>query len=315
MPSEHAEVKTMIEIKDRKFPSTDGTHQLVGKMYIPETQPRAIFHVVHGMTEHIGRYEAFLTEMAENGYLCVAYDNLGHGKTAANDSELGYIAKKDGWKILAEDVCSTSQIIKKEYPGLKYYLMGHSMGSFIVRLAVWLHPELSDKLIVMGTGGPNPASGVALGMIDLVIARKGDRAYSPWLENLAFGKYNERFGGDVPGDWLSKDPEVRIKYDADRFCNFHFTVSALRDLVKLNRTVNKKRVFRGTRASLPILLLSGADDPVGDYGKGVLRVRRELSKHVSDVRMKLYKNNRHEILNDTARESVIEDILAFCNEQ
>ena len=101
----------MIKIQDKSFPSTDGVHTLVGKLYIPEGEPRAIFHLVHGMTDHIARYHGFLTEMAENGFLCIAYDNLGHGRTARDKSELGFIAHKDGWKILAEDVFSTSELM------------------------------------------------------------------------------------------------------------------------------------------------------------------------------------------------------------
>ncbi|MBR1731836.1 MAG: alpha/beta fold hydrolase [Ruminococcus sp.] len=301
----------MIKILDKSFPSTDGKHSLVGKLYIPEGEPKAIFHHVHGMTDHIARYESFLTEMAENGYLCVAYDNLGHGHTAVNREELGFIAHKDGWKILAEDVFSTSQLMKKEFPELTYYLMGHSMGSFIVRLAAYLHPELQDKLVVMGTGGPNTAFQPALFMINVLKRVYGEKHISPFLEGIAFGAYNKRFGGDVAGDWLSKNPEVRKKFDADEFCNFHFTVSALYDLVKLNAVVNSKKVYSGTRGSLPILLVSGADDPVGDYGKGVRKVYENLSRYVDDVRIKIYDDNRHELLNDTARGEVIKDILEF----
>lgn len=301
----------MIQIIDKSFPSTDGVHSLIGKLYIPEGEPKAIFHHIHGMTDHIARYESFLTEMAENGYLCVAYDNLGHGNTAKDSGELGFIAHKYGWRILAEDVFSTSKLMKKEFPELPYYLMGHSMGSFIVRLAAYLHPELQDKLIIMGTGGPNPAFKPALFLTNLIRGIYGEKHISPFLEGIAFGSYNKRFGGDVSGDWLSKNPKIREKFDADKFCNFHFTVSALYDLVKLNAVVNSKKVYGGMRKSLPILLVSGADDPVGDYGKGVRKVYDNLSKYVDDVRIKIYDNNRHEILNDTARDDVIADILEF----
>lgn len=301
----------MIKIQDKSFPSTDGVHTLVGKLYIPEGEPRAIFHLVHGMTDHIARYHGFLTEMAENGFLCIAYDNLGHGRTARDKSELGFIAHKDGWKILAEDVFSTSELMKKEFPSLPYYLMGHSMGSFIVRLAVYLHPELADKLIIMGTGGPNPAFKPALFLTNLLKGIYGEMHVSPFLEGIAFGAYNKRFGEGISGDWLSKNPKVREAFDADEFCNFHFTVSALHDLVKLNAVVNSKKVYGGTRQSLPIFLVSGSDDPVGDYGKGVRKVYENLAKHVADIGIKLYDNNRHELLNDTARNEVIADILGF----
>ncbi|MBQ1440547.1 MAG: lysophospholipase [Clostridia bacterium] len=303
-----------IQIIDREFPSTDGIHQLKGKMYIPDGEPKGVFHVVHGMTEHIGRYDTFLKEMAESGYVVVAYDNLGHGKTAKDKSELGFIAKKNGWKKITDDVYAVSKIIKEEYPGLPYYLMGHSMGSFIVRNAAATYPDLMDKLIVMGTGGPMAATKPALGMINTIKFFRGKRHISPLIEKLAFGEYNKGFGDGSNGDWLSKNPEVRRVYNADKFCNYHFTVSAMYDLVKINDAVNKKKWFKKISKTLPILLVSGSEDPVGEHSKGVKKVYKLLKKRGANVRMKLYEDNRHEILNDTARDEVIEDIKAFLSE-
>lgn len=310
-----AEVAAMeIKVINRKFPSTDGVHTLKGKIYVPEGQPKAVFHVVHGMTEHIGRYDTFLREMAEEGYVCVAYDNLGHGLTANDDGELGYIAKKDGWKFLADDVNAVGTAMKGEYGGIPYYLMGHSMGSFIVRVAAANYPDLPDKLVVMGTGGPNPASKAALGLINTIKLFKGDKHISPAIENLAFGEYNKGFGDGSNGDWLSKNPEVRRVYNADKFCHYHFTVSAMHDLVKLNDVANSATWFKKIDKSLPILLVSGGDDPVGDHGKGVTEVYNRLKKRGANVTLKLYDDNRHEILNDTAREKTIADIKQFLEE-
>ena len=303
-----------IQIIDREFPSTDGIHQLKGKMYIPDGEPKGVFHVVHGMTEHIGRYDTFLKEMAESGYVVVAYDNLGHGKTAKDKSELGFIAKKNGWKKITDDVYAVSKIIKEEYPGLPYYLMGHSMGSFIVRNAAATYPDLMDKLIVMGTGGPMAATKPALGMLNTIKFFRGKRHISPLIEKLAFGEYNKGFGDGSNGDWLSKNPEVRRVYNADKFCNYHFTVSAMYDLVKINDAVNKKKWFKKISKTLPILLVSASEDPVGEHSKGVKKVYKLLKKRGANVRMKLYEDNRHEILNDTARDEVIEDIKAFLSE-
>ncbi|MBQ1412165.1 MAG: alpha/beta fold hydrolase [Clostridia bacterium] len=306
-----------VQVQDKEFPSTDGQHMLKGKLYLPEGAPKAIFHVVHGMTEHIGRYDGFLREMAEAGYLCVAYDNLGHGNTAKDDSELGYIAKRDGYKKLIADVNAVGNLMKQAYPGLPYYLMGHSMGSFIVRLATATYPDLPDKLIIMGTGGPNPASKAALGIINLIKCFKGDRHISPFIEKTAFGEYNKGFGDGSNGDWLSKNPEVRRVYNADKFCNYHFTVSAMHDLVKLNDLTNSGKWFKTMKKkcrSLPILMVSGAEDPVGEHSKGVTTVYNKLKKKGMNVTIKLYPDNRHEILNDTAHDEAVADILAFLSE-
>lgn len=300
-----------IQIVARTFPSTDGIHTLTGKVFVPEGDIKGLFHVVHGMQEHIGRYESFMTAVAEAGYLCFGYDHLGHGGTAEADDTHGFIAEKDGWKLLAEDVYSVGCAMKKAYgTELPYYLMGHSMGSFVVRLCTLWHPELPDKLIVMGTGGPNPVSGLGLAVVD-VIKLKGKRGYSKTVEKLAFGKYNERFGEGVPGDWLSKDPKVRETFDADPLCGRRFTLSALHDLIQIQSVVNKKPWFDGMSTELPILLISGAEDPVGDYGHGVKKVYDELKKRGANVQFKLYSNCRHEILNDDCRDTVIADILRF----
>lgn len=267
------------------------------------------------MIEHIGRYDAFLREMAESGYVVVAYDNLGHGNTASDDSELGFIAKKNGWKKITDDVYSVSKIVKEEYPGLPYYLMGHSMGSFIVRNAAANYPDLMDKLIIMGTGGPMAATKPAIAMINVIQFFRGKKHISPLIEKLAFGEYNKGFGDGSNGDWLSKDPEVRRKFNADKFCQYHFTISAMHDLVKINDAVNRTKWFKKISKTLPILLVSGTDDPVGEHSKGVKKVYQNLKKRGANVTMKLYTDNRHEILNDTARSEVIADIKKFLDSE
>ena len=151
----------------------------------------------------------------------------------------------------------------------------------------------------------------AIGLINTIKLFRGKKSTSPFIEKLAFGEYNKGFGDGSNGDWLSKNPEVRRVYDADKFCNYHFTVSALHDLVKINSVTNKKKWFRRISKTLPILLVSGADDPVGSHGDGVKKVYKLLKKRGANVTMKLYTDNRHEILNDTAHSEVVADIKAF----
>lgn len=299
-----------VTMTERRIPSTDGIHELYTRVYTPDNGIIGIFHVVHGMTEHIGRYDGFLNAIAEKGYLTFAFDNLGHGNTAKDDAELGFIAHENGYKYMAQDVYAAAQIIRKEYgEELPYYLMGHSMGSFIVRYTTQLHPDLPDKLVVMGTGGPNPATNPGLAVVNILKAFKGEKAKSPFIQNLAFGAYNKGLEG--PGDWLSKDPEVRRKYDADKFCNYFFSLSAYKDLMILNKIVNTDAWFKSMPKELPILLISGADDPVGDHGRGVKVVYDKLKAQGANVQLKLYRNCRHEILNDDSREEVIADIAKF----
>jgi alpha-beta hydrolase superfamily lysophospholipase len=165
----------------------------------------------------------------------------------------------------------------------------------------------------MGTGGPNPASGAGLAMIRVLKKSKGERSYSPMIEKLMFGSYNQRFGSDDKYNWLSTLQTTRDDYRADRLCTFSFTLSAMEDLVKLQSSCNKKQWFKGISSNLPILLVSGADDPVGDYGKGVKTVYDKLKAAGKKVKFKLYRNSRHEILNDACRIRVINEILGFIN--
>ncbi len=295
----------------KKVLSSDGVHMLSGRVYVPEGSPKAILHVVHGMTEYIGRYDKFMSRMCDEGFLVFGYDHLGHGQTANSDEELGFIAHKDGWKRLVEDVAVFANEIKKEYPGIPYYLLGHSMGSFIVRLAAEESIK-PDKLIIMGTGGPNPAAGPGLVMTKIIGFFRGEKHRSMLLGVLAFGSYNKKFKEENDlRSWLTKDQEIRDKYRHDKLCTFTFTASAYGDLMNLTKRSNSGQWFKNFPDDVPVLLVSGADDPVGDYGKGVTKVHDGLATNGKNVRMKLYENNRHEILNDTAMPEVVDDIISF----
>lgn len=296
--------------------SSDGIHTLAGVVYIPDGKIRGLFHVVHGMTEYIARYNRFMKALAKEGYLCFGYDNLGHGETAREESELGYIAKRDGWKQLVRDVKVFSDAVRAVYDDkgkLPYYLMGHSMGSFIARLAAetYVHP---DGLIIMGTGGPNPVAGAGLALIGGIKCVRGDRHISPLLDKIAFGSYNERFGGGTtedPNPWLTTDESVRERYNRDPLCTFKFTVSAMGDLIRLTKNANRGAWYKKLSVRIPILLVSGEEDPVGGYGEGVRTVEKKLKATQHDVECILYAGARHEILNDFTYDAVKRDILEF----
>ncbi len=305
-----------IEIKKLKVKSSDGIHELAGVLYIPEGEVKGLYHIVHGMTEHIGRYDRIMRDLAEKGYLCFGYDNLGHGYTARDKSELGYIAKKKGWDLLARDVKVFSDTVRNEYgKEMPYYLMGHSMGSFIVRLSAEKYVK-PDKLIIMGTGGPNPAAGAGLAVISITKLFKGDHYISKLIDKLAFGSYNNKFtdGENVKGSWLTTDMEIRKKYWADDFCTFKFTVSAMGDLIRLMKYSNRGAWFKNIPSNLPMLIVSGDEDPVGNYGKGIILVFEKLQKNGKNARHILYNGARHEILNDFTYDTVKEDILQFIEE-
>jgi alpha-beta hydrolase superfamily lysophospholipase len=273
-----------------------------------------IVQVVHGMTDYIGRYESFLTSLAEKGYLAFGYDHLGHGTTVKDPSELGFVAPKNGWRYLVRDVGTFSDAVREEYGiHLPYYLLGHSMGSFIVRLAA-LEKVKPDKLILMATGDRNPACPFGIALAKALSFFRGPRYVSPLFYRLIFRNYDKGFPGDYPQRWITVDTENLVRYKDDPLCTFHFSVSALGDLIRLNQKSNSLAFFKKSPSETPILLLSGEFDPVGGYGKGVRRIHRRLCRFGKTSSLKLYSGYRHEILQDFCKNEVTEDILSFLAE-
>jgi alpha-beta hydrolase superfamily lysophospholipase len=292
-------------------PSTDGVHTLAGVAAIPSGRARAILHIVHGMTEHISRYTPTMRALAEAGILCVGYDNLGHGYTA-KAGEHGFIASRDGHALLARDVAAFATAVKARLGAdLPYVLMGHSMGSFIVRLAA-ATTFRPDKLILMGTGGKNPLAGVALGLIALVRRIYGERHVSTFIDKLAIGNYNDRFRGEgnERNLWLTTDASVRKKYAADPLCAYMFSVGGYAALTDLTAEVVTPTCADGVPKDLPLLYVAGSQDPVGDFGKGVRAAADLMIKAgVDDVTTIMYLGMRHEILNEPDKAQVYDDVL------
>ena len=299
------------EIKTLEVKSTDNIHTLRGKIFIPNGEIKGLFHLVHGMTEYIDRYDHLFSFLAENGFVAFGYDHLGHGKTAENDDELGFIAHKDGWKYLVNDVVTFTKAVKKIYPDTPTVLMGHSMGSFIARLVSESYANEYNKFIFCGTSGPNPASSAGLLLVKIIKAFKGEKHKSNLIQNIAFGSYNNGFQGDTPYEWLTNDREIINKYAADKYCTFRFTVSAMGDLMNLLSKCNRDAWFKSLDGTKPILLIAGDKDPVGNYGKGVKAVYEKLNKNGKKCDIKLYENCRHEIHNDICKDEMFSDILKF----
>lgn len=291
--------------------STDNIHTLVGRIYIPSDEIKGLFHIVHGMTEHIERYDPLMSYLAEHGFVAFGFDNLGHGKTAKDDSELGFFAHTNGWKYLVDDVYEYEKAVKNLFPEKKLILFGHSMGSFIARLAAESFSGNFEKLIICGTSGRNPMAAAGLLLTQAIKFIKGEKHISKTVYNMAFGSYNKRYSSDGEHGWLTKEKVFTEKYARDKFCTFKFTVSAMHDLIKLCALCNNKHWFKNIRKDMPIFLISGDGDPVGNYGKGVKEVYNKLVESNANVKMKLYENCRHEIHNDTCRAEVFSDILNF----
>ena len=287
--------------------------ELEKRLWLPEGQPKAMLQLVHGMAEHIGRYDATAQRMNEAGYAVVGHTHLGHGEKA---ERLGYFAKDNGWDALIQDTHTLRLETEAACPGLPYFLLGHSMGSFVVRCYCLQQGAGLTGVILSGTGHFKPSILAAASLVArLQCAMGGETKPSALLQRMSSAGYNKTYG-DVRTsfDWLSADEAVVNAYIEDPYCGFPFTAQAYWDLFN-----GLKRLYPGKMAAqekdVPVLLLSGDRDPVGNYGRGVRKVAEEIkAAGVRDVTMKLYPGNRHELFNDLDRETVWNDLIHWTKE-
>ncbi len=295
------------------FPSADKKSASAYKIFLPEGTPKAAVLLSHGMCEYVGRYEEVAAAFTEAGFAFGGADHIGHGDTAKDASELGYLPKKGGKDLLCEDLHTMRGILEKRLPGLPVFLFGHSMGSFIARLYAVRHGEGLAGFVISGTGGPNPAAKAGKAAASLVAALKGGRHRSKTLDSIAFGAYNKRIEKPASKhDWLTKDAEIVARYDRDPYCNYLFTAEGFYVLSDLLATVSEPGWFAAYPAALPTLIFSGAEDPVGAYGKGPEEVARRLrGAGASDLTLTLCEGDRHEVHNETDRGERIAGLIGW----
>lgn len=286
--------------------------EIHGRQFLPQTQAKAAVAIHHGMAEHMERYADFITYLTSNGVAVFMHDMANHGFSNQNRAELGFFGKKDGWLGLIKDYKTVFECMRKAYPAVKHIAFGHSMGSFIVRCFDARYPELSSASVYMGTGGTNDAAGIGIKVADLIAHIKGAHHRSEFMDKLAFGKYNVKFEKRTSYDWLTRDQAIVDQYIADPLCGYLFTIKGMADLLHLNTATNSDEWYEKVRKDLPILLISGAEDPVGEYAKGIDEVYNKLlqSGHTA-VEEKLYSECRHEVLNELNKEEVYEDLYSF----
>ena len=298
-----------------QFPSATGVCEIHGCVRTPEDREADTVVVIHhGMAEHRKRYEPFMDFLCEHGAAVYMHDMASHGESAGEVK--GWFGEKDGWKGLAEDYRTLVKKAREENPGKKLIIMGHSMGSFICRVYTAMYPEDGyDGAIYMGTGGPNPAAGAGKAMAAAIGAIRGKKHYSNLLNKMAFGSYLKKFEKRTPFDWLTRDNEIVDQYIRDPDCGYLFTVQGMHDLITVNAAVNAPKWYQDVKKDLPILLISGAMDPVGDYGCGVKKVGDGLREtgHTR-VTVKIYPECRHEVLNELNKDEVMNDILEWISQ-
>ena len=294
------------------FSSSDGIHDVSAIRWLPEGTPRGVVQLVHGISEYMGRYDSFARYLTQHGFAVVGHDHLGHGKTAKDPTEYGWFGDKDGWKYVLEDTHALRELAGKAWPDLPYFLMGHSMGSFVVRGYLMFWPGTVDGAILSGTGQEPPLT-VAAGKVlsGLFTRLSGPRAHSRLLNALSMGAYNKQFRPNRTGaDWISRDTAVVDAYCADPLCRFLPTVSMFHDMMAGLQLLAKKENLQKMDRDTPVYFFSGDKDPVGASGKGVQKVAGWFKESgVKDVTVKLYPEGRHEMLNETNKADVYQDVL------
>lgn len=289
-----------------KIASTDSKNNLNVIIWETEKEPIGVLQIVHGMAEYIDRYDNFAKYMTEQGFNVIGHDHLGHGHSVSDEHDYGFFAEENGDKIIIEDMHSVTQYAREKWEELPNFILGHSMGSFCLRQYLTKYSNDVFGAIIMGTGWiPSAAALLGKTIATNTCKSKGSHTVNPLLIKLTLEPYNKPFApARTNCDWLSRDEKQVDLYVNDKLCGFDFTAGAYKDFFTVLEKIAKNRQLIGMRKSLPILITSGSVDPVG--GKKACEKLNAQYKRcgIDDVTLKLWENDRHEILNELDKSDV-----------
>ncbi len=289
-----------------KIASTDSKNNLNVIIWETEKEPIGVLQIVHGMAEYIDRYDNFAKYMTEHGFNVIGHDHLGHGHSVSDERDYGFFAEENGDKIIIEDMHSVTQYAREKWEELPNFILGHSMGSFCLRQYLTKYSNDVFGAIIMGTGWiPSAAALLGKTIATNTCKSKGSHTVNPLLIKLTLEPYNKPFApARTNCDWLSRDEKQVDLYVNDKLCGFDFTAGAYKDFFTVLEKIAKNRQLIGMRKSLPILITSGSVDPVG--GKKACEKLNAQYKRcgINDVTLKLWENDRHEILNELDKSDV-----------
>ncbi len=308
----------MVSFSEFHFPSHDGKTAIRAVEWRPEGEIRAVVQIAHGVAEYIDRYGVFANYLCEHGIAVIGNDHLGHGGSVTEGAPRVWFSEENGWECVVDDMHTLRLEGGKRFPGIPYFLMGHSMGSFLTRTYLIRYPGSVRGEIIMGTGHQGSAlvaAGRAVAKIEA--KRVGSAGFSPLIESMAFGAYNKPFAPNrTTHDWLSVNEENVDRYLADPLCGGKATVGLFYDMLGGIGFIRKPENIRKMDVRKPALFISGWEDPVGDMGKGVIAACNSFrNAGVTDLTLQLYPGMRHEILNEDGREQVYEFILDWLNKR
>lgn len=300
------------------YPSCDEIHDIHAIVWKPEGDVRAMMQISHGMTEYIERYEEVAEYMTARGILVFGNDHLGHGLSVMTEEEWGFFASGDAGEKVVRDLHTLNIRMCREYPDAPLFLLGHSMGSFMARRYAATYGTEIDGAIFVGTGNqPAAAIRFAMLLVNFLSIFFGERHKSRLVAKLMFRAYNKRVKpARTEYDWLSRNTENVDKYSKDKACTFLFTLNGYKTLLSTLLFIQKSINIAGIPAKLPVLLLSGEEDPVGNYGKDVRQLYMIYRQRgIKDLSVKLYSEDRHELLNELDRKDVYEYLYKWLDKR
>jgi alpha-beta hydrolase superfamily lysophospholipase len=299
------------------FKADDGKELFVYR-WRPEGAPRAVVHIAHGMAEHAARYERLAEALTAAGYVVYANDHRGHGKTAQTDAELGFFARSDGFRRVMRDIEQLVELEKQENPGLPVVLFGHSMGSFLAQ-ALMIERGQDFRAVVLSGSSGKPSALASVGKVVARVerARLGERGKSPFLDKMSFDRFNAAFKPARTGfDWLSRDQAEVDKYIADPRCGFACAASLWVDLLAALSEINTPERQSRVPKDLPVYIFAGSRDPVGENTQSLDQLIGAYRRAgLRSVTHRFYPGGRHEMLNETNRDEVTRDLIAWLDAQ
>ena len=302
----------MSSYQETTLSSRDGT-KLFLRIYEAD-EHKAVVKIIHGMEEYQDRYTAFAEFLQAAGYTAVTADLRGHGPNAP---VLSHIADRDGHERLLEDESAILDMIHEKWSGVPVILIGHSMGTIIARAFLQTQSREYHKVVL--SGYPNPSSAASAGIVltDVLSAIKGPKGHSSLVDGMVLGPFSKAIpDAKSPQDWLSFNPENVKKYQEDPLCGTPFTLGSYGALFRLIRMMDQPEKYEEVWKDLPILLISGREDPCTGGEKGRADSLDRLTRAgFRNIEVEVLEGMRHEILNETGREEVFRKILAFLDKE
>ena len=298
-------------MKTEFFEFDSGEKALSAVLWLPEDEPKAVLQITHGMTEHMGRYEAFAQQLTANGVAVCGFDLRGHGKNG-DDEEIASFGE-GGWEASLDDMRRFCEKMKDRFPSAPYFMMGFSLGSFLLREYLSLYPEGVDGAVIVGTGyQPGAVLSLMKAIVKGECRKAGFDNTTALVKKLSFETYNRKFQpNETDSDWLCADEDELYEYIRDPLCRKYISAGLFYQLLDSMKKTGKKNAAVTWRKDMPVLLLSGASDPVGSDGKGVEAVSRRLKKlGMTNVTVQLFPNGRHDIFHEKKSGNAKEVALA-----